>query len=205
MKISKKLNYISFILVFFSSCVSMPTWQLVKEADLKFNNLNLNINNIPKDWLVFNTVGYNNHICALCFKNEITLLLTKDHPDLNYIIIGQFNIKNKLLPLNKNLDSSQSLLEIAMDLSNNFSKLYFCQKYKLIQVDFVKFVGKDGFRIMSSFKNPDGLSYRLLVYGTIIDNYLYTAKVMAPTYYYFNDILPDFEKLVSNITYKKNK
>ncbi len=189
---------LSSILLAFLGCAA-PHWTVVKNQTLKSNKLNLNIS-IPEGWFMFSNIGYNQ--CPICFNNEISVLLTKDYYLLNYIVVSKLDTSKMLLPTKIKLDTTKTLLEIANDYSNGLKELNFCkQRYHLDALEFTDFLGREGFKIKAHFNNPDGLPCILLVYGTIIDNILYTAKLFAPKYYYYYDILPSFKKFVSQLRY----
>lgn len=187
-------------LIVFSISACAPKWQVVEKSEGPREKLNLSFA-VPTGWYLFSKAGEN--LCNLCLKNEDTILITKDFTALNFIVLARFDLDEKLQPLGKKLDPNDTMFEIAEDIGNNLKQVgYFKKKFKIIKVTPHSFLGRDGFELMVQFNNPDGLPYKMLIVGTIIDHHLYTAKLSAPAYYYFDDIKGDFEEFISQIEYK---
>lgn len=193
-----QIFFLVFAMFLVTACA--PKWQVIDKSDKSREELNLSFT-VPKGWYLFSKVGQN--LCYLCLRNEDTILITKDFVSLNFIVLARFDLDEKLQPLDKKLDPNDTMFEIAEDIGNNLKQLgYFKKKFKIITVTPHSFLGRDGFELMVQFNNPDGLPYKMLIVGTIIDNYLYTAKLSAPAYYYFDDIKDEFEGFISQIEYK---
>jgi hypothetical protein len=61
--------------------------------------------------------------------------------------------------------------------------------------------GEPGFDVLVTFENIEGLRFKQTIRAAVSDNKLLALRFTAPERHYFEKDLPDFESMVSSVTF----
>lgn len=166
-----------------AGCVS--TWVRVDGADEHYAAAHYQVS-LPRGWLRIEDQG--------------NLLLSKDGPDLQRILIQFQSHEKAFAKLEK--DSSASMLpselaelaiaELKASGEDGLPSL------QVLRNEPVEIAGHMGFAIHARFKTDDGLRIELLLRGFVDERGLYLLTYRAPTLHYFARDLGAFESVVAS-------
>jgi hypothetical protein len=63
--------------------------------------------------------------------------------------------------------------------------------------------GKPGFKLVYTFRTPDGLPLKRVHYGLLLDDVVYRLQYQAPVQYYFDRDLATFEQVRASVHFGK--
>jgi hypothetical protein len=83
-----------------------------------------------------------------------------------------------------------------------FDKYYStAKKFNLLRSGAATFGGEQGFEVMVTFENIEGLRFKQTIRGAVSDDKLLALRFTAPERYYFQKDLPDFEAMASSVAF----
>jgi len=141
---------------------------------------------LPAGWQRLNTKEY--------------LFATRDGEELQSLLVERFHVDDDLTKTRKKLRRGmlpQELAEIILDNARSNEELL---DFKVLANKPASFAGTEGFRMLYSYKNGDGLRYRNLYYGCLRGEWFYGVRYTAADRHYFDRDLPAFEKAVKSLS-----
>ena len=130
-------------------------------------------------------------------KSKITngLIITRDGVLLQHIIITRHDI-NKELPHTKKKFKKDMLPQEAAEviIDDMITDTTFLN-FEIVENTPAKIAEFSGFKLVSTFKNTDGLKYKNIQYGFINGEWFYSIYYVAPQRYYFDKDIKTFEEV----------
>lgn len=139
---------------------------------------------LPNGWMKSNAVDY--------------LLITRDGVLLQNIVIEQIDINKGLQHTKKKLRPDMLPQEAAEVIIDNMTSNPAILNLEVIENIPAKVGGFPGFKLVTTYKNKDGLKFKSVYYGFLWDHWLYSLRYSAPQRYYFVKDLPTFENVVKS-------
>lgn len=180
-----KINFKALLILLSIFICGCAAWQLIetqyKWQYAKFEAL------LPEGWMKLNT-------------GSDLLFLTKDGELLQTIRLFRFRIgKDKELPITKKKFTNEMLpQEISELIINELSLDQNKHNFKTLENVPVNISGKDSFRIEYTYKTPDNLVLKVMLYGFKEDKYIYLIQYQAAEQHYFDKDIEVFKKFVSD-------
>jgi len=140
---------------------------------------------LPTGWRRLNTGEY--------------LYATRDGSELQSILVERIQVDDELTQTRKKLRRGmlpQELAEVILDNSRSNEEVL---DLKVVENKPAAVGGADGFRMIYTYKNTDGLRYRNLYYGCLRGEWFYGVRYTAAQRHYFDRDLQAFEKTVKSL------
>lgn len=129
------------------------------------------------------------------------LIITRDGVFLEDIIIKRVNVKEKLEHTKKRFIKgmlSEEIAEIEMD--DIIADSDVCN-FELAENIPVIISGQNGFKLVYSFCNKEGLKYKCIHYGFGYGDWVYSLFYTACSAYYFDKNLKDFDSVIQSFKF----
>lgn len=139
---------------------------------------------LPSGWMKYNAVDY--------------LLITRDGVLLQNIAIERIDIKKELSHTKKKLRQDMLPQEAAEVIIDNMASNPAILNLEVIENMPAKVGGFPGFKLVTIYKNKDGLKFKSVYYGFLWDHWLYSLRYSAPQRYYFAKDVTTFENVVKS-------
>ena len=174
-----KKRFLLVILIFLAGCAP---WMKVGGA-YKDTESNFSVE-LPQGWMRLNTTKY--------------LLITRDGPILQRIIIERDNIDEPLKYTKKKLHENMLPQEVAEVIIDDISSSGALLNFDLIENVPVTICGRSGFKIVFTHKNREGLNFKSIHSGFMARKYVYSIRYTAPIRHYFQKDIDTFEKVLGS-------
>lgn len=184
MTMPKQLSPLLIVLLLASCAVSQ--WARVEEGNRDYKGARFSCS-LPQGWLRLESEG--------------TLILSRDGPDLQRIIV-EFRPHEKAF---KKLEKDSSPLMLPSELAElTIAELKQSQEggvpsLQILSNEPLDIAGHLGFDLHLAFKTDDGLRIEMLVRGFAGPRGFYLVSYRAPTLYYFDRDRPDFDALTASL------
>ena len=180
----KKLIFI--LLFFIAACASTAgDGGLYGSSEYRFSI------EIPDGWRKVDTDKY--------------LMITKDGPFLQYALIQQRPIDHPFKHTKKILNKSMLPHEAAGIVVDEITSDRKILNLTVIENAPTTIDGHEGFKILFSYKDPEGSEFKMLYYGFIDGDSFYNLRYNAALRHYFEKDIATFEKILSSFRLVKNE
>ena len=178
------------ILFFASGCISIPmpgvkNWKPYN-GPYVFEEHGF-IAEPPQGWLRFDSNGDYDFVS-----------LTRLGPLLQVVRIGRSPVESSLGHTKKTLKKGMSPDKAAEVLLDDIESSNEYLSFKVLENAPTTVDGREGFRIAFSYTDDDGLKRRSVIYGLIAEEWFYYLRFQAPSRYYFEEDIEDFERIVKS-------
>ncbi|MGD1971654.1 MAG: hypothetical protein PVG70_11810 [Desulfobacterales bacterium] len=170
----KKLLWL--LLVLLIGCVTTHDAGTYLSSDNRFSV------EIPEGWRRLETDKY--------------LMITKDGPFLQYALIQQRPTNRPFRYTRKSLNGSMLPQEAAGLIIDELASDRNLQNFHLIENAPVRIDGHEGFRILFSYNDKKGSTFKTLYCGFVTGNSFYNIRYSAAMRHYFDKDLATFEQLL---------
>ena len=182
----KKLLFLLISLFFISGCASMAQDRSLKK--LPDNDFSVEI---PEGWWKP--------------KHIDKYLITKDGVFLQYVLIQQRPIDRPYRNTKKKLNKGMLPQEAAGVIIDEIASDRRIYNFNVIENAPAIIDGREGFKILFTFKDKKGSSFKTLYYGFIRGDSFYNLRYNAAMRHYFEKDITDFEQILSSFKVVKNK
>ncbi len=139
---------------------------------------------IPQGWMRLNVDRY--------------LLISRDGPFLQYILIQERHIDRPFKHTKKRLDRGMLPQEAAEVILDEIICDQLVLNFQVIENTPARINRYDGFRLIFTYKNKDGLKLKTIYYGFIAGDRFYNIRYNAAKRYYFEKDIETFEKVLNS-------
>jgi len=164
------------LLVLLVGCVTTHDGGPYQSSDYKFAV------EIPDGWRRLDTDKY--------------LMITRDGPFLQYALIQQRPADRPFRYTQKSLNNRMLPQEAAGLIIDELSSDRNLQNFRLIENVPARIDGHEGFRILFSYNDKKGSTFKTLYYGFVSGNSFYNIRYSAAIRHYFDKDLATFEQLL---------
>ena len=165
-----------FFLVVLNAVCSIP---LVGAAELMYSNFSVDI---PQGWRKVNTSKY--------------LMITKDGPFLQYVLIQRRPIDRQFKHTKKKLKSGMLPRDVAGIIIDEIAADHHIQDFKVTENAPATINGHDGFKLLFSYKVKKGSAFQTLYYGFIDGKSFYNLRYNAVKPHYYEKDIKTFERIL---------
>jgi len=135
-------------------------------------------------------------------SEENALILSRDGPDLQKIVIIASEHENAFPKIEENATqemlpselSAMFIAELKKESSDGFPGLRI-ETNEPFNVD-----GQEGFHLVASYRNDDGIRYRLKAFGVSTEKGYFALSYTAPIIHYYAKDLQAFRKILSGLS-----
>lgn len=174
-RIINRLLIIYFLVVLNAIC-STP---LVGAAEFMSSHFSVDI---PQGWRRVNTSKY--------------LMVTKEGPFLQYVLIQRRPIDRQFKHTKKKIKKGMLPHEAAGIIVDEIAADLRVQDFKVVENTPATIYGHDGFKLLFSYKDTKGSSFRTLYYGFIDGKAFYNLRYNAAKRYYLDKDIKTFERIL---------
>lgn len=146
---------------------------------------------IPKGWWQLETDKY--------------FLITKDNPYLQYALIQERPIDKAFQHTKKKLESGMLPQEAAGVILDEIGADKNILNFELIENTPATIDGNEGFRILFTYQDKAGSSFKTLYYGFMKGNIFYNLRYTAAKRHYFQKDLKTFESFLDSFRLIKSQ
>ena len=139
---------------------------------------------IPSHWMQLDT--------------DRDLLLSRDGPFLQYILVQQSSVDRSFQNTKKRFREGMLPQEAAEVVVADMTSDRALRNFHLLASDPVCVDGHDGFRLVFTYQNPDGLTYKTIYYGFIAGGTYYSIRYNAAERHYFEKDLGTFQQVLGS-------
>jgi hypothetical protein len=143
--------------------------------------------NVPPEWMRLDTDHY--------------LLLSKDGPFLQYILVQQFPVERPFQHTARRFRKEMLPQETAEVILDDMASDQAIQNVHLLASEPATLHELQGFRLLFTYENPNGLTYKTLYYGFIKQGTFYSIRYNAAERYYFEKDLGTFQSVLSSLQF----
>lgn len=174
---------VAVLCLLLQGCFTLPwTQTAAKVYELPTQNMNIAF---PEGWMKSN-------------RQKDFLLLTRDGPLLQYIMVEPIHIDSEFTHTKKKFRRGMTPLEQAEVMLDQMASDPDWVGFKVLEKKPAKVAGHNGFRAAFSFNDTDGLAYRGIVYGFMQNTLFYGLHFVAASRHYFDRDKQQFENLVKS-------
>ena len=187
MKHTSLLILMMVMTLILSACAT-TTWKKVEPANITYTGDRFTIK-LPQGWMFM--------------QEEDTLLISKDGPDLQRILIASVSL-DEAVPKEEETVSEM----LPSELADKFiAELKSSQEFELPSLTIlsnepISIAGNTGYSLHLTYKTDKGLRIEMLSAGFVNNKYFYTLSYSAPTLHFFNKDRSTFETVVSSFQLK---
>jgi len=138
-------------------------------------------------------------------RAEHDLLLSKDGPFLQYVLIQERPIDKPFGHTRKTLRRGMLAHEAAQLIVDEISSDRSVYDFRVIQNRPARIHGHNGFALLFTHKNRDGLSFKTRYCGVISGDWFYAVRYSAAERYYFEKDIHTFESILSSFELREEK
>jgi hypothetical protein len=168
------------IFVLFCVIGGCATWSSV---DGRLNAQNY-IVNIPHGWMKLDS-GAN-------------VMISRDGPYLQYVLLQERPLDQPFNHTRKHLSVYMLPQEAAQVIIDDLSSDTAVKNLSVLETAPAIIDGHDGFRLLYSYRNAQGLHLKTAYYGFIYEQIYYSLRFTAPQRHYFEKDIRTFESILSN-------
>lgn len=168
------------IFVLFCVIGGCATWSPV---DGRLNAENY-IVDIPQGWMKFDSGA--------------TVMISRDGPYLQYVLLQERPLDQPFGHTRKQLNVYMLPQEAAQVIIDDLSSDTAVKNLTVIETAPAIIDGHDGFRLLYSYNNAQGLQLKTAYYGFIYEQFYYSLRFTAPQRHYFEKDIRTFESILSN-------
>jgi hypothetical protein len=140
---------------------------------------------LPKGWMRHNSKKH--------------LLVTRDGPRLQYILVERIHVDAKLKHTKKKFRKGMLPQELAEVIIDHCSANENVLNFKVKSNKPTKINGHSGFRLLFTYKDGDDLKYKSLYYGFMEQEWFYGIRYNAPERYYYDKELKTFKEVLASL------
>lgn len=137
---------------------------------------------LPEKWMKFKTDDY--------------LLVSKDGPFLQYVLIQERHMEQPFGHTSKRLHKGMLAQEAAKVIIDEISSDRGISDLQIVENRPARINGLDGFNLLFTHKNRDGLLFRTQYYGFLSGARFYAIRYNAAHRYYFDKDIHTFESIL---------
>jgi len=137
---------------------------------------------IPEGWMALDTDEY--------------LMLTKDGPFLQYMLIQERGTDQAFGHTQKKLQPSMLPLEAAGVIVDEIASDRAVINFQILENGPALIDGRQGFKIVFTHQAKDGLTLKTVYYGLIAADSFFSLRFSAPQRYYFDKDIAVFEAVM---------
>ena len=168
-----------FLLLFLTACV--PWVPAARLHDSPAHHFSVTL---PEKWMKFKTDDY--------------LLVSKDGPFLQYVLIQERDVEQPFGHTSKRLHNGMLAQEAAQVIIDEISCDHGVYDFQVVENRPARINGLDGFKLLFTHKNRDGLLFRTQYYGFLSGLRFYAIRYNAAQRYYFDKDIQTFESILSS-------
>jgi hypothetical protein len=132
------------------------------------------------------------------FKSDDYLLVSKDGPFLQYVLIQERDVEQPFGHTSKRLHSGMLAQEAAQVIIDEISSDRCVSDFQVVENRPARINGLNGFKLLFTHKNRDGLLFRTQYYGFLSGDRFYAVRYNAAQRYYFDKDIQTFERILSS-------
>jgi hypothetical protein len=132
-------------------------------------------------------------------------LLTKDGAFLQYVLIQQRPIDHPYSHTNRKLNKGMLPQEVSGIIIDEIALDRRILNFNVIENVPAVIDGHDGFKILFTYKNKRGSTFKTLYYGFISGDSFFNLRYNAAMRHYFEKDIADFEQILSSFKVVKDK
>jgi hypothetical protein len=138
-------------------------------------------------------------------RAEQDLLLSKDGPFLQYVLIQERPVDKPFGHTRKRLHRGMLAQEAAQLIIDEISSDRSVYDFRVIQNRPARINGHNGFELVFTHKNQDGLVFKTRYYGIISGDWFYAIRYNAAERYYFDKDIQTFQSILSSLELTEEK
>jgi hypothetical protein len=174
------------LLLLITACASWsPVGGLYKSPSHRFTVV------LPENWMKL--------------RAEHDVLLSKDGPFLQYVLIQERPIDKPFGHTRKILRRGMLAHEAAQLIVDEISSDRAVYDFQVIENGPAPIHGRNGFELLFTHKNRDGLSFKTRYCGVIAGDWFYAVRYSAAERYYFDKDVPTFERILGSFEMGEEK
>jgi hypothetical protein len=131
------------------------------------------------------------------FDSERYLLISRDGPFLQYILVEDRNLEAPFTHTKRRMNRDMLPQEAAEVILDDLSLDRAVRNLQVLENAPARIAHQDGFKILFTYKNGDGLVLKTLYYGFIKGRMFYSIRYTAAERYYFGKDLGTFKKVLA--------
>ena len=139
---------------------------------------------LPEKWMKLKTDDY--------------LLVSKDGPFLQYVLIQERQMEQPFGHTSKRLHKGMLAQEAAQVIIDEIGADRGISDFQVVENQPARINGLDGFKLLFTHKNRDGLVFRTQYYGFLTGSRFYAIRYNAAERYYFDKDIEAFEVILSS-------
>jgi hypothetical protein len=140
--------------------------------------------NIPQEWMMLDTDKY--------------LLISGDGPFLQYVLIQDRPIDRPFRNTKKKFNRLMLPQEVADVIIDEITSDQSVLNFEIIENAPTRINGHDGFRVVFTYKNRDGLKLKTIYHGFLAGENFYNIRYTAVDRYYFEKDIEAFRKVLES-------
>jgi hypothetical protein len=138
---------------------------------------------IPDGWMKFDSDSY--------------LLISRDGPFLQYILLESRNLTDPFSHTRRTMNVAMLPQEAAEVILDDLGLDRSVRNLQVLENAPAGIAHQDGFKILFTYKNGDGLTLKTLFYGFIKGRLFYSIRYTAAERYYFAKDVGTFKKVLA--------
>lgn len=146
---------------------------------------------IPEGWMQLNTDRY--------------LLISRDGPFLQYVLIQSRLLETPFGHTRKKLNGTMLPQEAAEVIVDDMTSDPSVRGLQVLENGPTRINRHDGFRILFTYKNKEGLTLRTIYYGLIVGQWFYSLRYTAVQRYYFEKDIDTFDQIIASFKLLESK
>ena len=139
---------------------------------------------VPDGWMKFDSDSY--------------ILISRDGPFLQYIFVDSRNLETPFAHTRRRMNSAMLPQEAAEVILDDLSLDRAVHNLHVIENAPAQVAHHDGFTLLFTYRNGDGLVLKTRYYGFIKDRMFYSIRYTAAERYYFEKDLETFRKVLAS-------
>lgn len=131
-------------------------------------------------------------------KSNSDLFITRDGPELQYIFVQTQQLGKPLIFSRKTLYPGMKGIEMAEYFLENNALDKRMTGLKVKDLSTGQVLGYQGFKMVGTYENGDGLTHGFIYYGFMTDELYYAVSYSAPLRVYFKQHTQEFDMFFSS-------
>jgi hypothetical protein len=144
---------------------------------------------IPDGWMRLDTETY--------------LLVSKEGPFLQYVLVQDRHQDKPFRHTRRKMKEGMLPQEAAEVILNEISADRSVLDFEILENVPVTIDGQDGFRLLFTYTNTDGMKLKSLYYGVLSGQKYFSIRYTAASRYYFSKDIQIFEKILNSFRLRK--
>jgi hypothetical protein len=132
-------------------------------------------------------------------------LITKDGPFLQYVLIQRRPLDKAFQFTGKKIKNGMLPLEAAAVVVDELASDRHLSNFSVIENVPAVIDGHDGFKILFTYKDKKGTTFKTLYYGFVSDRSFYTLRYCAAMRHYFEKDIATFEQIIGSFKLVNDK